>query len=251
MAKLAKPKTVWKGIFEFGRLKIPVKLVAAARAEKISLTKVNADTGAAVKHSAVDSGTGEKVTSTAKAAKTLDGRTVHLTEAELAELVPTDEDLKKIVVAEFVRLAQVDPIYFDSSYFVRPDDSEPVDAYNLLSAALCRTKCAAIGKMSLAARQNLVIIRPSPLGLMLHSLFYGNEIRPDGCRVEGIVPKEELKLAASYIRARREPFDPERYQNEFNVALRALIESKTETPVVDLAAELKASVKDARKARKS
>lgn len=247
---MAKPKTVWKGNFEFGRLLIPVKLVVAARSVKIPLKRVNADTGAQVKNRAVDSGTGGAVKSTLKSAKTLEGQTVHLTDAEVDALVP-EEEQKRIEVAEFVRLSHVDPIYFDTSYFVLPDEAEPVLAYTIMSAALCRTKCAAVGKMSLAKRQHLVLIKPSDRGLTLHTLFYHNEIRPEGFHVGGIVPNAELKLAASYIRARREPFDPSKYQNEFNVALRELIESKTESREADITGALTGSLKDARKARKA
>ncbi len=237
--------TVWKGTLEFGMLSVPVKLEAAARAEKTSFKRVNPATGAGTKQLNVDAKTGEVVKSGDLVKSTVhDGRLVYVTDQEIKSLLASRENLIDLV--EFVKLSDVDPVYFATSYNVIPDPDHPSGAYELLHRALGTSKAAGIGKMVRLNRDYLVLVRATEQGLRLHTLFYGHEVRSGHGETPAAVSDRELRLARKFIRARLNPWEPSKYRDEFALALQGLLESKTEQKPTAVAATLKTAIKRAK-----
>jgi DNA end-binding protein Ku len=168
---------------------------------------------------------------------------------------------KAMEILEFVPAAEVDPVYFDSSYHLMPDEPGR-KAYNLLKAALEKSGYLGIAQISMHNREYTVVLRPYDKGLMVHSLFYQNEVR----KLEEIGPVEttevkdkELQLANSLIESLAGHFDAGKYHDEFATQLRGMIEAKVQgqplvevekprlAPVIDLMAALKQSLEQMKK----
>jgi len=245
---------VWKGDLHLGfDITCPIKLVAAAREEKMSFSSVNPATGAGVSVINTDKSTGEVMKrGDLVKSTTVNGQVVYVTDEEIKQLVPEDEE-KRLEISEFVKLSEVDPIYFDVSYYVLPQDDSSAHAYQMVLQALASSKYCAIGRMVRSKREYLVLIRPKGLGLVLHTLFYAHEVRNDGYSSPGhLIAEAEVKLCKKLVRARSAPFQPGKYKDRFAESLQALLEAKAASKKApDLKAKLKTAVKKAKKARRS
>jgi DNA end-binding protein Ku len=181
-------------------------------------------------------------------------RFVALEQQEVKALRPkTSEELE---IAEFVRLAEIDPLYFDASYYAAPDRGGE-KPYAMLYEALQASGYAAVGRFAMHGREHVAVIRTGRTGLLLHTLFYAAEIHgADEYVVQpGQVSAKEIELAQTLIRALAAPFDSSKFKDVFEEKVRALIEARTadavrETqaaPVVDIMEALKKSLEMARK----
>lgn len=254
--------TVWKGHLSFGLVSVPVRLVAAAREVKVSFHMVNPDTGSRINQKTFDQSTGEEVKrgQLVKAADLDDGRTVYLTDADLKGILPASS--KQMDVLEFVQLEEVDPVYFDASYYLLPDGQAGDKPYHLLTKALEEENHAAVAKMVRSQREHLVLIRPSRGGMTLHTLFYEDEVRAvDGYGESSNteVDPKELKLARMFIQAMSAEFEPAKYEDSYRKAVLELLQAKADgqtiatpeapaaRPTGDLMEALKASLGMAKK----
>jgi DNA end-binding protein Ku len=249
--------TVWKGHLSFGLVSVPVRLVAAAREVKVSFHMVVPATGSRIQQRTFDASTGQEVkrSELVKAAELDDGRVVYLTDQDLKAILPASS--KQMEVLEFVKLEEVDPVYFDASYYLLPDGQAGDKPYHLLTRALNEENHAAVAKMVRSQREYLVLIRPSRGGLTLHTLFYEDEVRAvDGYGAEPAqaVDEKELKLARMFIQAMAAEFEPAKYQDNYRQAVLELLQAKAEgqtistpeapaaRPTGDLMEALKASL---------
>jgi DNA end-binding protein Ku len=182
----------------------------------------------------------------------------------------TDEDIDSLPVpskhtielSSFVKAAEIDPVYFERSYYLEADDigAKP---YALLLRALKTRQVAAIAKVALRNKESLCVLRPGENALMLETLYYPDEIRTADLPAapDVLVSPQELTMALSLVEMLEEPFDPKKYHDEYRVALLEMIEAKAngqevvatpEAPLpktVDLMAALKASLEAAKKAK--
>src|ERR1700752_526840 len=130
-------------------------------------------------------------------------------------------------ILEFVKLDEMDPLYFDSSYYVAPEDAG-VKAYKLLMSAMQESGYGAIAKLTMHQREHIVIVRPGSKGLTLHTMFYSNEIRAAEAlptnKVE--LKDQEKKLAEQLIASLAGPFKPEQYRDAYQDNVRTLIDAK-------------------------
>jgi len=188
-------------------------------------------------------------------------------------VVVEEEDLKKIVpptaktmeILQFVRDEEVDPIYFESSYYVGPDEtvSKP---YDLFLQALTETQFDAIAKVTMHNREHAVLIRATKSGLMLHTMFYQNELnasKQPGIKPHAKATGKELALAKSLIQHLAAPFKPEELHDTYRENVERLIEQKRKgqkittteptrkAPVIDLMEALKRSLESAPASKKS
>jgi DNA end-binding protein Ku len=164
-------------------------------------------------------------------------------------------------ILEFVKIDEVDPLYFDASYYAAPEEAG-ARAYHLLLEAMKKSGYAGIAKVTMHSRENIVIIRASGNGLTLHTMFYSNEIRP--AAEYGNIDKTELKdqertMAVQLIENLAAPFRPEKYHDTYQEGLRTLIAAKAEgqdvvapphisqPPAIDLMAALKRSLSETKK----
>jgi DNA end-binding protein Ku len=177
-----------------------------------------------------------------------------LTKEELEELQPKTSRGMEII--EFVQLAEVDPIYFETSYYVIPE-SAGERPYALLLEALRKSGLVAVAQIAMYHREHVVIIRAGRRGMILHTMFYENEIRRlDEYRSDTTtVSQKELDMALMLVRALEAPFAPEKYRDTYREKLEALIQAKisgkqtveaftpsTLAPVVDIMEALKKSL---------
>ena len=150
-------------------------------------------------------------------------------------VVVTKDDLAKITAAtsremqilEFVRLAEIDPIYFETSYYVAPDRAGE-RPYALLLQALRETGFVALAQLAMHNREHIVVIRPGRTGMILHTMYYEDEIRRDDeyrADASAVNPKE-LELATRLISALAAPFDPSKYKDTYREKLNSLIAAR-------------------------
>jgi len=149
----------------------------------------------------------------------------------------------------------MDPLYFDSSYYVSPEDAG-VKAYQLLMKAMEESGYGAVAKLTMHQREHIVIVRPGTKGMTLHTMFYSNEIRAaESVPTDKIeVKDQEKKLAQQLIESLAAPFEPQKYRDEYQENLRAMISAKLQgqqvtevaqphlAPVIDLMEALKKSL---------
>jgi DNA end-binding protein Ku len=172
------------------------------------------------------------------------------------------ESARSMEILEFVRLDEIDPLYYESSYYVTPED-EGRKAYQLLLDAMEESGYAAIAKITMHQREHIVVIRPRENGMTLHTMFYTNEIREVaeyGKRTPAAEPKDaEKKLATQLIESLAAKFEPEKYKDQYQEGMKALIAAKQAgqeiaevphakmAPVIDLMEALKKSIAEKEK----
>ena len=252
--------SIWKGHIAFGLVAFPVKLHAAGRSQTVSFNQLHQCDHSRVKQVLYCQAEDRPVSrdELVKGYEYEKDRDVVIEEGELAEIEPHSSRVMEVL--EFVPEAEVDPVYLDASYYVAPERAGE-RPYTLLLEALRRTGQAAIAQLTMHHREHLV--RPGRFGLLLHTLFYRDEIRSlDEFRsdAEWVTPKE-LELAQKLIESLAAHFDPAKYKDRYRESLRALIDAKVRgdelkrqgatepplPPVTDILEALQASLARAKK----
>jgi DNA end-binding protein Ku len=247
--------TVWKGHLTFGLISIPVRMYAAARGERISFNQLHKECHSRLKQPLFCPVCNRNVerSEIVKGYEYEKDQYVLFSEGELDKVEPPSARVMEIL--EFVKLDEIDPIYFDASYYVAPEDAG-IKAYQLLMKAMEESGYAAIAKLTMHQREHIVIVRPSARGMMLHTMFYSSEIRAsDSVPTNNVELKDqEKKLAQQLIESLATPFDAQKYRDEYQENLRAMIAAKQQgqevteaaqphmAPVVDLMEALKKSL---------
>jgi DNA end-binding protein Ku len=174
-----------------------------------------------------------------------------------------DEDIKKVApktakvmeIQEFVKSEQVDPVFLESSYYMAPDEGGE-KPYSLLFAALKETKYMGIAKIAMHNREHVVILRPGERGMVLHTMYYADEVkRSEEFRTDSANLKDkELALAKMLVESLAGEFEPEKYRDNYRDNLRKMIKAKIEghkvvatpeahvAPVIDIMEALKKSL---------
>src|SRR5271169_4143419 len=167
---------VWKGYLTFGLISIPIRLFAAARSERISLNQLHSVCHTRIRQPQFcpTCNRGVERSEIVKGYEYEKDQYVLFDEKELDKIEPPSAHTMEIL--EFVKLDEVDPLYFDASYYVTPEDAGK-KAYHLLLEAMQDSGYAAIAKLTMHQRENIVVMRPRAKGLTLHTMFYANEIR--------------------------------------------------------------------------
>jgi DNA end-binding protein Ku len=260
------PRSIWKGAISFGLVTIPVKLYSATEEKDISFRQVHAEDGGRIKYKRVCELDGEEVPygDIAKGYEMADGRMVVLDKDDMDQLPLATT--KSVEVVQFVDSDEVDPAYFNKSYFLQAD-GPGVKPYVLLRDALSRSEQCAVVKVALRSREALALIRPKDGVLVMHTMLWPDELRdgsfaapPDSVTVSDA----EVTMAQSFIDALSGDFAPGDFTDSYREAVEALVQSKaegvaapeeTEAPkeaeVVDLVAALRASVDAAKKRREA
>lgn len=256
--------TVWKGYISFGLVSVPVRLFAAAREEHVSFNQIHSECGGRIKQQIFCPQCDRVVerNELQKGYEVEKGVYVTVNSDELKTLEAESSDVMEI--QQFVSLDEVDPIYFQTSYYSAAEDSGK-RAYNLLFRGMTREKLAAIARVTLSGREQVVLIRPFDQGLLLHTLYYPAEVREVGeygHDTASEVPEQEIALAEKFMESLRSPFEPEQFQDNYKEKVLALIETKragatprpgTEkrrlAPVIDLMTALKQSLAEKERAQ--
>jgi DNA end-binding protein Ku len=255
-------RSIWKGAISFGLVTIPVKLYSATEQKDVSFHQVRRSDGSRIRYKRVAQTDGEEVPygEIAKGYELSNGETVVLTDEDFADLPLTTS--RAIDVLQFVPLDEVDPIYFEKSYYIEPDKAG-AKPYVLLRDALEESGKVAIVKVALRNRESLATLRVRDGVFVLETMLWPDEVRkPDfGFLDEDIdVRPQELAMAGSLIETLSGEFDPSQYKDSYREALQEVIEAKiaghevkqpeqaqpTSGTVVDLMAALRASVEAAK-----
>jgi DNA end-binding protein Ku len=248
--------SVWKGYLTFGLISIPIRLFSAARSERISLNQLHKVCNSRIKMPLFCPTCDRKVerSEIVKGYEYEKDQYVLFTDEELDKIEP--DSGRTMEILEFVKVEEIDPLYYDASYYVTPED-EGKKAYQLLLEAMEQTSYCAIAKLSMHQREHIVIIRPRAEGMTLHTMFYQSEIREvsEFGRKNNAEPKEaEKKLATQLIESLAATFDPKKYHDEYQTSMLAMIEAKKQgqevaevahpkmAPVIDLMDALKKSL---------
>lgn len=233
--------TVWKGSISFGLVNIPVKLHAATEDRDIKLRQLHKACNAPISYKKVCTACNEEVKpeDIVKAYEYTKGKFVVLDQDELDQLKKENED-KAVEIVDFVKLEEIDPIYFERTYFLAPDKSG-AKAYALLRAALGDSDKIGIAKIIIRQKEQLAAVRVYKNALMLETIHYPDEVRkvedvPNVPEAEAVVQKE-LDVALMLIEQLTTPFDPEKYKDEYRESLMELIEAKKAGKDIVTAAE--------------
>jgi DNA end-binding protein Ku len=249
--------SAWKGSITFGLVSVPIKLFAAARYSHISFHEVHRECGHRVKQQ-LYCPYDKKVVSRDELVmgyEVDEDKMVIVDKQELKKLQPASSSSMEIL--QFVKLNDVDPIYFETSYFSVPDE-EGRRGYTLLLETMEQLQVAAIAQVTMHQRERTVIVRPYNHGLTLHTLYYPSEIRDVagyGKNAAANLKKQEVSLAEQFAKELVAPFRPEQFHDEYQAQVKKLIESKEKgtavprpdkaprlAPVVDLMTALKQSI---------
>lgn len=224
-------RAYWKGHIRLSLVSFPVRLYAAiTNTEKVLLHQYHKKTGERIHY--------EKVTESGEEAGPDD--IIKGYEYEKGHFIPIDnEDLEKlrleskhtIDLVQFTDMKDVDPIYFDKSYFVSPDGKIAEEAYLTLREALTRSGKIGIGQIILGSKERIVSLRPCSKGLILDTLLYSYEVREAENYFEDIpkkanVNKDQLELAELLIEKKTVPFDPKSFKDHYQEGLLEIVEAK-------------------------
>jgi DNA end-binding protein Ku len=260
------PRSIWKGAISFGLVTIPVKLYSATEEKDISFRQVHASDGGRIKYKRVCELDGDEIpyADIAKGYEMADGRMVILDKEDFDQLPLATT--KSVEVVQFVGAEEVDPTYFNKTYFLQAD-GPGVKPYVLLRDALTQSQQCAVVKVALRSREALALIRPKDGVLVMHTMLWPDELRDGSFAAppESVtVSSAEVTMAQSFIDALSGDFAPGDFTDAYREAVETLVQSKaegvtmpeeTEAPkeaeVVDLVAALRASVEAAKKRRAS
>jgi DNA end-binding protein Ku len=250
--------SIGSGTISFGLVSIPVRMFTAASSAGIAFNQIHPKCGGRIRQQLICPTCNEVVERTAlvKGYEFAKDQYVQFTDEELKTL--EGEASKMIDIAEFVPLDQVDPIYFEKTYYLGPDKGGE-KAYRLLAEAMEKAGRVALAKFVMRGKENLVLIRPAQDGLMLHTMYFADEVRDFGEVDKGAdakVKPGELELAQRLVNElTAESFQPEKYGDEYRGRVLEVVESKVEgkevtslapqaqrTQVIDLMDALKQSL---------
>lgn len=262
------PRAIWKGAISFGLVTVPVKLYSATASKKIGFNQIDKKSGARVRNKRVSEKTGREVPyeNIVKGFEVSEDTYIVLEPEELEAL--EGEATHTIEITDFVDLAEVDPIYYDATYFLAPEKVGR-KAYALLLRAMKKSGRVAIGRVVIRTKEHLCAVRPyGDKALAIHTMLFHDEI-VDAGSIEELAAKpepvgqKELKMAEQLIDSLTVSFKPESYKDMYREQVEELIAKKAEgktitleapeekPQVIDLIEALKASVEGASSGKKT
>ncbi|AHV95931.1 Ku protein [Paenibacillus sabinae] len=249
--------TVWKGAISFGLVHVPVKMFSATEDKDVSLRYIHKACGSPLSYVRKCPVCDKEVAweEIGKGYEYEKGKFVIFEKDELDAL--TEESTKNITILDFVDLKEIDPIYFQKTYYLSPDQAG-AGAYRLLMEAMRQTGKIGVAKISIRSKSSLAAIRVLENCLSIETMFYPDEIRPvsqvPSLPEAGAVNDKELDMAKLLISQLSTPFEPGKYTDDYRKRMLDLISSKVageeiriaparqETNVIDLMAALQASI---------
>lgn len=248
--------SVWSGYLTFGLISMPVRLFSGARSSSISFHMLHRDDLERVKQQLYCPADNRVIgrDEIVKGYEYSKDQYVVIEPEEIKKIEP--KTAKTMEILEFVKAGDVDPIYFESSYYMMPEEAGR-RPYALLSKALEESEFVAIAKLTMHNREYTVFLRPKEGGLMLHTMYYSDEVRElEGFgRLDVELKDSEVKIAHQLIDALAGDWDPDKYHDGFQENLKKMIQAKLEgqevkavekpkklAPVIDLMAALKQSL---------
>ncbi len=262
------PRAIWSGAISFGLVSIPVKLYTAKSPKSVRFNQLDGRDNQRIKQKRVNAYTGEEVPydEIVKGYEIMKDTYVVITDDELATLSPKTSRMIEIV--EFVEEDEIDPVFYQASYYLVPEELA-LKSYALLTDAMAKDGRVALARVVMRTKEYLAAIRPSDGRLMLNTMMYSDEV-VEASEIPGLEALDEIELsdgertmASILIDSLAGAFNPDKYEDSFRNEVLELIEKKskgelttvvedapaTSDTVIDLMAALEASVAAAKKAR--
>jgi len=226
-------RAIWSGTISFGLLNVPVKLYSAVSRKTIRFKELRESDGSKVRHRRVAEGTDEEVAydEIVKGYEITPDRFIVLTRDELSELNPAKS--RSIDIQDFVDIADIDPIYFESPYYLGPAEGAE-KAYSLLARAMESSGRAAIARFVLRSKENLAALRANDGILTMTTMRFADEVIAPG-ELDDVLPteqpkvqKKEVDMAEKLIDSLASDWDPTQYRDEYREELLAMIERKAD-----------------------
>jgi DNA end-binding protein Ku len=265
---MARP--VWTGTLSFGLVNVPVKAFTAVRDHSIHFHQLEKGTGSRIRNQRISEKTGKPVDAgdIEMGYELKKGRYVTFENGELEDLKP--ESTRAVEVTDFVALEEIDPMFYERTYWLAPADDKAKEAYQLLHAAMVERQRVAIGTVVMRNKQYLTAIRPIENVLAMSTMHFADEVVPrsdvDGLPSRRSKPDAKaLRLATQIVDSLASEWDPKRYEDTYTDELERIIARKDKgdevveeaapkeerADVVDLLAALEASVSAAKGGRKT
>ncbi len=232
-------RSIWNGTIAFGEVAVPVKLFSAVSKGRIQFREVRLRDGSRITHRRFGAESGEEVPSERirKAYEISPGRQVLVTDEEIAAVLGPNP--KTIELRAFVKVSEIDPVYYDKPYIVGAQNGGE-RAYRVLHAALAKTSKAGVGHFMLRSREQLVALAPHGDALRLYTMRYADELvrsaELDLTDMPGEPSARELTMAQALIGTLAEPWEPERFEDRHREAVMAVIRQKAGGGEVELPA---------------
>jgi len=256
------PRSIWNGVISFGMVSIPVKLYTATQSKDISFHLLHKECNTRLQQLRWCP-THERAVEWSEVARGYEyARDEHviLTEEDFEKLpLPSKQTVE---LSAFVKAEEIDPVYYEKSYYLEPD-AKGIKPFALLMTALREKGLTGIAKIAVRNKEQLCALRPMDGTLILETLFYPDEIRVEKTELPDVkISDKELEMAYTLIDLLSEEFEPEKHKDEYRDALMKLIEAKLEgeelpevaasgpAKVTDIMSALRASVEAAKKRKK-
>ena len=263
------PRAIWSGSISFGLVNVPVRLHSATQSKDVHFNQFERDSGERIRQKRVaeDSGREVEYDDIVKGYEISKGRYVMVEPEELESVDP--ESSRTIDIEDFIDFTEIDPIHFEKTYFLEPEDTQGAKrAYALLREAMSASGRVAVGRFVMRTKQYLATIRPVDNVLFLETMFFPDEVR-DPKDLDNVPGKIELsdrerKVAKQLVESLTNDWDPDRYHDTYREAVLDLVKRKDKgedvvvekpkheaAPVTDLLAALEASINEAKSRRES
>jgi DNA end-binding protein Ku len=231
-------RSIWTGSISFGLVSIPVRVFSAIREHDVRFHQLAPD-GSRIHLERVSEKTGRKVDfkSIKKGYETSKGKWVVIEPDDLKSLAP--RSTKAIEIEDFVALEDIDPIYFDRTYHLVPQNDSAARAYALLASVMTDKQRIGIGKVVMREKQYLTAIRPYGKGLAMSTMLFGDEVIPQS-EIEDMparkptIAAREKKMAAQIVDALASDWDPKRYHDDYEKQVRALVKAKAKGKTIEV-----------------
>ena len=261
----SRPRAIWTGNISFGLVNAPVRMYAAVSESNLKFNLIHEKDGGRIGYQKICKTEDKPVPNDeiVKAYEVDDDEFVYLTDDDFAAAAP--EAYKTITIRDFVPADQIDPIYFERTYYLGPAEKGADQVYALLVAAMEKAGLVAVASYVFHDRDNLGCLRVRDGVLTLEKMFFHDEVRPsEGIAPDGVaVDKKQLEMAIELIKNYTGSFDPTQYEDNYRARLLEVIEQKREgkevkrvvetetTTAPDLLAALQASLSQTKGDRKA
>ena len=236
------PRAYWKGYLKLSLVSCPIALYpATSEREKISFNQLNKETGNRIRYRKVDAETGDEVeqSNIIKGYEVAKDQYIELAPDELEAVAI--ESKRTIDIEEFVPKSQIDELYIRDPYYIAPDGEVGQQAFAVIREAIRKEGMVAIGKVVFTSREHIIALEARDKGMVGVTLRYPYEVRKQddyfGDIKDEKVPKDMLDLALHIVNTKRAEFNPEAFEDQYEDALKTLIEKKAKGEKIEPAKE--------------
>jgi DNA end-binding protein Ku len=226
-------RAIWSGSVSFGLVNVPVGLYSATQDHEVHFHQFQKGTSSRIRYERVNEDTGGQVEyqDIVKGAEVSDGEYVMLTQEELESVEPGRS--RTIDISDFVDAAEIDPIYYQKSYYLAPSDDTATKAYSLLAKAMTKAERIGVATFVMRGKQYLAAIRPADDVLVLETMYFADEVREPADEIDNLPAKtrvggKDLDMAVSLVQSLTTSWNPKDYRDTYTERVEQLIEAKKE-----------------------